>query len=424
MGMRLVLKPSIARRVSSLGVISVAFLLALGSIVGVTSLQHRASSSRDAQVELGQVKGDLDALQSLPFDVLGAKTPAGRSRVLGQMAAVESRIDSTLAGLHSDARTPHLAAIAAPSKANRALLRQIYALLVDGRDDEADALRPASNRFEQQVDRQLELAAVSYRGRAENALRQATYGSAAMILALVSLFGVFYFRERTSHATAGRLQQQNAQLLLHDSQLQVIQRLATAAEYRDDDTGQHTRRVGRLSALIGAELSMPEDQLALLEQAASLHDVGKIGIPDSILLKRGRLTREQFERMKAHTTLGAGMLAGRNFPLLAMAEEIALSHHERWNGTGYPSGISGSAIPQVGRIVAVADVFDALTHARPYKDAWNALDAVAEISSQRGRQFDPGVVKAFLRVLPQVLLDLDAEPVVTSAPRLGVVHAA
>jgi putative two-component system response regulator len=160
--------------------------------------------------------------------------------------------------------------------------------------------------------------------------------------------------------------------------------LAIAAEYRDDDTGQHTRRVGRLSLLIGAELGVREDQLALLEQAAALHDVGKIGIPDSILLKRGRLTRVEFERMKAHTTVGADMLAGRNFPLLAMAEEIARTHHERWDGTGYPAGASGSAIPQVGRIVAVADVFDALTHARPYKDAWSALDAVAEISSQRG----------------------------------------
>jgi HD-GYP domain-containing protein (c-di-GMP phosphodiesterase class II) len=245
-----------------------------------------------------------------------------------------------------------------------------------------------------------------------------------MIVLLVALFCVFYIRERTSHAVAERshavaerLTHEHAQLLLHDSQLLVIQRLATATEYRDDETGQHTRRVGRLSAHIGGELGLPADQLQLLAQAAALHDVGKIGIPDSILLKPGRLTRAQFEQMKAHTTVGAALLAGRGFPLLAMAEEIALTHHERWDGTGYPAKTSGTSIPLVGRIAAVADDFDALTHARPYKHAWPIADALAEIANQKGKQFDPEVVNAFLRVIPTVLAEIDGESVETPPTR-------
>ena len=189
-----------------------------------------------------------------------------------------------------------------------------------------------------------------------------------MILALVSLFAVFYLRWRRS-----------ARLSLEDSQLEVIQRLALAAEYRDDDTGQHTRRVGQLSTQIGEALGLPDDELLLLRRAAPLHDIGKIAIPDSILLKPGRLTPDEFARMKTHTTRGAAMLAGAGFPLLGMAETIALTHHERWDGTGYPARLAGAAIPLVGRIVAIADVFDALTHARPYKDAWTTDAALAEI---------------------------------------------
>jgi putative two-component system response regulator len=217
---------------------------------------------------------------------------------------------------------------------------------------------------------------------------------------LVSLFAVFYLRSLKAHAAAQRLARENERLLREDSQLQVIQRLALAAEYRDDDTGQHTRRVGELSARVGEALGVPADVLVLLRQAAPLHDVGKIAIPDSILLKPGRLTQDEFERMKTHTTRGAAMLRGPGLALLEMAEEIAMTHHERWDGTGYPAGLSGSAIPLVGRIVAVADVFDALTHARPYKPAWSVDDAVAEINEQSGRQFDPDVVAAFLRALP------------------------
>jgi HD-GYP domain-containing protein (c-di-GMP phosphodiesterase class II) len=406
-------------------VMAAAVVLAVASIVAVTTLQHRASSSRDAQVELGQVRREFDALQSVPYDVIGSAGSATDARVLKRMEASESRIDADLAGLRADALTPHLDKSVAPYKANLLVLEHIRRLLVEGRHAKADLLGADAGRLQGIVNRELDLAAADYRARAASSQSLATEGSAAMISLLVGLFCVFYFRERKSHAIAERLTRERARLLLQDSQLLVIQRLAIAAEYRNDDTGQHTRRVGRLSELIGAALDLPEEQLLLLRQAAPLHDVGKIGIPDSILLKRGRLTREEFERMKAHTSVGAAMLAGRNFPLLEMAEEIAMSHHERWDGTGYPRGIDAEAIPLAARIVAVADVFDALTHARPYKKAWTVTDAIAEISRQRGKQFDGAIVDAFLRALPQVLAGFDGEPIdgVTS-PQLATLRAA
>ena len=185
---------------------------------------------------------------------------------------------------------------------------------------------------------------------------------------------------------------------LEEAQIEIVERLAMAAEFRDDNTGQHTQRVGQMSALIARQLGMPDTQVALMRRAAPLHDVGKIGIPDAILLKMGKLTPEEFDIVKTHTTIGARILSGGKFPLLRLAEEIAFSHHERWDGTGY-AHIAGTDIPLAGRIVTVADVFDALTQQRPYKPAWPIADAVGEIERQRGRQFDPGVVDAFLRVI-------------------------
>lgn len=184
-----------------------------------------------------------------------------------------------------------------------------------------------------------------------------------------------------------------------ETQIEILERLALAAEYRDDDTGEHTKRVGQISAQIAQVIGLPEAEVDLIRQAAPLHDVGKIAIPDSILLKPGKLTPEEFEHMKTHTTSGAKILSGGRFPLLQMAEEIALTHHERWDGSGYMLHLQGEAIPMAGRIVAVADVFDALTHERPYKKAWSQAEAIAEIQSQRGRQFEPRLVEAFLAVI-------------------------
>jgi PAS domain S-box-containing protein len=183
---------------------------------------------------------------------------------------------------------------------------------------------------------------------------------------------------------------------LEQAQFEMLARLAAAAELHDDDTGQHTHRVGDLSVAIAETIGLPDSQLELLRLAAPLHDVGKIAISDAVLRKRGKLTVEEFEQVKTHTTAGAQMLAGSPFALLALAEQTALTHHERWDGSGYPAGLAGDAIPITGRIVAVADVFDALTHSRPYKAAWSTADAIAEMTGQAGRHFDPQVVDAFL----------------------------
>ncbi len=193
---------------------------------------------------------------------------------------------------------------------------------------------------------------------------------------------------------------------LEETQVEILERLALAAEYRDDDTGQHTKRVGQMAAQIAQALDLSATQVELIRRAAPLHDVGKIAIPDSILLKPGKLTPAEFEQMKTHTTIGAKMLSGGRFPLLQRAEEIALTHHERWDGTGY-AGLCGKAIPIGGRIVSVADVFDALTHERPYKKPWPLDEALYEIHYQSGRQFDPRVVDVFLKAFQQDLIALE-----------------
>ena len=187
---------------------------------------------------------------------------------------------------------------------------------------------------------------------------------------------------------------------LEAAQVEIIERLARAAEFRDDNTGQHTERVGQMAALLARQLGLPDQKVTLIRRAAPLHDVGKIGIPDAVLLKLGKLTLDEFELVKTHTTIGARILSGSRFEVLRLAEEIAFSHHERWDGDGYV-GISREQIPLAGRIVAVADVFDALTQKRPYKAAWPVTEAIAEIERQRARQFDPEIVDAFLRVIEQ-----------------------
>jgi putative two-component system response regulator len=185
---------------------------------------------------------------------------------------------------------------------------------------------------------------------------------------------------------------------LEQARFEILDRLALAEEYRDDVTQEHARRIGRTCSLLARELGLPDENAELLRRAAPVHDVGKIGIPDAILLKPGKLDDAEFERIKTHTTIGAEILSGGSSPLLQTAERVALTHHERWDGQGYPRGLSGEQIPLIGRIAAVADVFDALTHDRPYKHAWPVEESVDEIVCERGRQFDPSVVKAFSRL--------------------------
>jgi putative two-component system response regulator len=185
---------------------------------------------------------------------------------------------------------------------------------------------------------------------------------------------------------------------LEQFQLEALERLAILGEFRDTDTGEHTARVGDMCAEIAGLLGQEPEWTERLRLAARLHDIGKVAIPDSILLKPGPLTPAEFEVMKTHTTVGARILSGSNSPLVRLAEEVALNHHERWDGTGYPNAIGGTDVPLSGRICAVADVFDALTSERVYKKAWTVPDAVRYIARAAGTQFDPRVVEAFVRI--------------------------
>jgi putative two-component system response regulator len=182
-------------------------------------------------------------------------------------------------------------------------------------------------------------------------------------------------------------------------QLEAFQRLAVLAEFRDTDTGEHTIRVGDLAAEIAAELGMPADWVGQLQLAGRLHDIGKVAVPDNILLKPGPLTTEEFDVMKTHTTVGFEILSGSTSPLIQLAAEVALNHHERWDGNGYPNGLAAEDIPVSGRIVTVADVYDALISARTYKRAWDPIDAIRYIVGARGTQFEPRIVDAFITVM-------------------------
>ena len=184
------------------------------------------------------------------------------------------------------------------------------------------------------------------------------------------------------------------------AQFDMLGRLLIAAEYRDDNTHEHTQRVGELAAGLARELGLGDRLVALVRQAAPLHDLGKIAVPDTILLKPGRLTEEEFEVVKTHAVLGARVLAGSEFEVVQVAERIARSHHERWDGAGYPDGLAGEQIPVEARLVALADVFDVLVHERPYKESWTVEAAVEEIRGARGTQFAPAVVDAFDRLGP------------------------
>jgi len=183
---------------------------------------------------------------------------------------------------------------------------------------------------------------------------------------------------------------------LEEAQVEVLERLASAAEFRDDDTGRHTRRVGEIAAQLGRLLGFDDQRVEIVQRAAVLHDVGKIGIPDNILRKPGALTAAERRIMCTHTTIGARMLSGGSSAMVRAAELIARSHHEHWDGSGYPDGLSGERIPMEARLVAAADYFDAMTHDRPYRSAWPLEQVMTDIEAARGTHFDPRVVDALL----------------------------
>jgi putative two-component system response regulator len=195
---------------------------------------------------------------------------------------------------------------------------------------------------------------------------------------------------------------QEAHLELHAAYLDTISRLVLAAEYKDEDTADHIVRISRYCELIAEKSGMASPDVNTIRYAAPMHDIGKIGIPDSILMKPGKLTPDEFEIMKSHTTIGATILSNSKAKILQVAEEIAISHHEKWNGAGYPRGLSGENIPLTGRIVGLADVFDALTTRRPYKQPYSVEVACDIITKERGQHFDPALVDIFLSNLPDI----------------------
>ena len=190
---------------------------------------------------------------------------------------------------------------------------------------------------------------------------------------------------------------------LTETRLEVIRQLGRAAEFKDNETGMHVVRMSYYSQLIALAAGMAEDEAELLLNASPMHDIGKIGIPDSVLLKPGKLDDAEWEIMRRHPQMGVDILGDHPSELIKLARTIALTHHEKWNGQGYPAGLSGEAIPLVGRITAIADVFDALTSERPYKKAWSEEEAVTLIQREAGAHFDPQLVQCFVEVLPEIL---------------------
>ena len=198
--------------------------------------------------------------------------------------------------------------------------------------------------------------------------------------------------------------------LVRQSEREVVERLARAAEWRDDDTAQHVHRVSEISWLIAREAGLDDEQCRLIREASPMHDLGKIGVPDQILRKPGKLTPTEFDLVKQHSNIGADILRGGATPIVRMAETIARWHHERWDGTGYPDGLKGEEIPLPARIVAIADVFDALTSRRPYKQSWPVIKAVEAVRSLSGTHFDPRLVECFLAALPEVAEVMERYP--------------
>lgn len=214
-----------------------------------------------------------------------------------------------------------------------------------------------------------------------------------------------------------RLRYENEQYRLHLEQLvearteeltrtrqQIVERLGRAAEYRDNETGMHVMRMCRYSQLLALKAGMSSHEAELMLLAAPMHDIGKIGIPDAILLKQGELTEDEWKVMMTHVEIGAHIIGDDSSDLMQMARTVALTHHEQWNGKGYPNGLAGEQIPLAGRIAAVADVFDALISTRPYKQPWPLDKALDYMRREAGQQFDPRLVQLFLEIIPDVLV--------------------
>jgi putative two-component system response regulator len=239
------------------------------------------------------------------------------------------------------------------------------------------------------------------RTQQENALKHVSLHLAQLGQEVIGEAPVATRLKRQEAALEGKVAEQE----LFRSRIEMLERLAVTAELRDDSTGEHSYRVGKLAALLAQEFGCDEDTCFMVELAARLHDIGKIGVPDAILLKPEKLNQAETQIMRTHTTVGAELLSKSNIPHMQMAEEIARYHHEWWDGNGYPGNLSGSAIPLAARLTALADVFDALTHKRPYKIAWPIDAALDEISLLKGRQFDPQLTDIFIVLVERLRRD-------------------
>ena len=232
--------------------------------------------------------------------------------------------------------------------------------------------------------------------------------NATVVLARVKTHLALYDRNRFLEGLVQELVQQRVQHFLKEaeemevSRMEIIHSLGRAAEFRDNETGTHVIRLGLFVETLARQMNLAEAEIYQMRYASIMHDVGKIGIPDSILTKPGPLTPAEFEVIKTHTTIGAQIIGEHAHPLLKMAREIALTHHEKWDGSGYPYGLRGTDIPLAGRITAIADIFDALTSTRPYKQAWSVNDALQYLSDQAGTGLDPTLVPIFLAVRRQL----------------------
>jgi putative two-component system response regulator len=209
---------------------------------------------------------------------------------------------------------------------------------------------------------------------------------------------------------------------LKETQLEIVHRLAQAAEHRDNETGSHIVRMSNYALILGRACGMNEEECDILFHATPMHDVGKLGIPDRVLLKPGKLDADEWEIMKQHTVIGAQLLSNSQSPVIQMGEIIALTHHERWDGSGYPNRLSGEDIPLAGRICAIVDVFDALSSKRCYKEPWPLEKVMEELRSLSGIQFDPRLIEMFDELLP-VIMDVQRTHADITTPQFNLVEA-
>jgi diguanylate cyclase (GGDEF)-like protein len=541
-----------ALRSSTTWVVILAMSLALTAIAVITALQAQAHSSRDAQVTLGHVETEFNALQSVPYDAVGAPGGPAYARVAVHMRASEQRIEAALAQLRESDPTPHLVAAIKPYRANRATLEQIRSLLSRGRRSRADGLGPISGRLQRTVERDLRNASGEYRERAARSETLATFGSAVVILVLLSLFGFFYIRSRQEHATAEMLGQENARLLQASREealtdpltglgnrralsadlemsfssvqsegaesvlalfdldgfkayndtfghpagdallVRLARRLATTLQglgtgYRiggdefcilagaGSDAGDAITRlaaaalseegnafsigcsygrvllpseavsadqalrladqqmygqkalgrasasrqssdvllkvvaergaglqeqsgeVGRWAELCARSLGLGDLEVDRIRLGAELRNIGKTALPDTILNKPGPLDEEERKFVRRHTLIGERILDAA--PSLAHTADLVRSSHERMDGYGYPDGLTGEAIPLGSRVIAVCGAYDAMVSSRPYRERRSPGEALAELRSCSGTQFDPRVVAGFIALV-------------------------